>query len=39
MSGDFGGFFYSTYAHPGYYTLRFFIGTPWPAAESPVLPG
>jgi hypothetical protein len=36
MSGDFGGFFYSTYAHPGYYTLRFFIGTPRPAAEPPV---
>lgn len=33
MSGDFGGFFYSTYLHPGYNTLRFFIGTPRPGAK------
>jgi len=35
MIGDFGGFFYSTYVHPGYNTLRFYIGTPRPAAEPP----
>ena len=36
MVGDFGGFFYSTYVQPGYNTLRFYIGTPWPATEPPV---